>query len=216
MVDEGLLDLTRFQTPNPWDIFYQRQGLDVKTWDIFDQVLGAYGGEIKSMLSIGGDGENEGPSGKKADRFKPVVEFLGPFELAAGATGTHSILMPNYVGSVRTMVVAGHPDGAYGFAEKATPVKKPLMVLGTLPRVIGPGERFQLPVTVFALEDNIKVVNINVKAGKRISVEGSEDQVMRFSESGEKMTTFELGVLGSLGKNQCPDHRPFWLRSRGI
>jgi len=45
------------------------------------------------------------------------------------------------------MVVAGQ-DGAYGSAEKAVPVKKPLMVLATLPRVMGPGESVKLPVTV--------------------------------------------------------------------
>jgi uncharacterized protein YfaS (alpha-2-macroglobulin family) len=38
------------------------------------------------------------------------------------------------------MVIAGH-DGAYGFAEKAVAVKKPLMILATLPRVLGPSER---------------------------------------------------------------------------
>ena len=48
-----------------------------------------------------------------------------------------TLMMPNYIGSVRAMVVAGI-DGAYGIAEKAVPVKKPLMVLATLPRVLGP------------------------------------------------------------------------------
>ncbi|RMG70068.1 MAG: hypothetical protein D6722_09180, partial [Bacteroidetes bacterium] len=157
MVDEGLLGLTRFQTPDPWQRFYQREALDVKTWDIFDQVLGAYGGEIKSMLSIGGGAGDENPAGKKPDRFKPVVEFLGPFTLPAGQTQTHTIQLPNYIGAVRTMVVAGDPKvGAYGTTDKSTPVKTPLMVLGTLPRVLGPGEVVQVPVTVFAMEDDIR------------------------------------------------------------
>ena len=210
MVDEGLLDLTRFQTPSAWDAFYQRIGLDVKTWDLFDYVLGAYGGEIKSMLGIGGGAGEEGPGGKKQDRFRPVVKFLGPFELKAGQTETHKVSMPNYIGSVKTMVVAGDvKTGAYGSTEKATPVKKPLMVLGTLPRVLGPGEVVGLPVTVFAMEDNIKVVNLTVETGRRILVNGSADQIMRFSSSGEQMTVFELGVLGSLGE----DHIKITARS---
>ena len=40
MVDEGLLDLTRFNTPNPWNSFYAREALGVKTWDVYDHVLG--------------------------------------------------------------------------------------------------------------------------------------------------------------------------------
>ncbi|MEO8254633.1 MAG: MG2 domain-containing protein, partial [Flavobacterium sp.] len=38
IVDEGLLDLTRFKTPNAWDSFYVREALGVKTWDIYDDV----------------------------------------------------------------------------------------------------------------------------------------------------------------------------------
>lgn len=54
------------------------------------------------------------------------------------------------------MVVAGN-DGAYGFAEKAVEVKKPLMVLATLPRVIGRGESFTLPVNIFATNNSLKM-----------------------------------------------------------
>ena len=32
---------------------------------------------------------------------------------------------------------------------KTVAVKKPLMILATLPRVLGPSEKIQLPVTVF-------------------------------------------------------------------
>lgn len=152
------------------------------------------------MLSIGGGADSDGPEGKKPDRFKPVVKFLGPFELKAGETQTHNIDMPNYVGAVRTMVVAGSPNGAYGSVEKSTTVKKPLMVLGSLPRVLGPGEQVQLPVTVFALEDNIKTVNVTVQTGKQMLVEENETQVVRFSETGEKMANFKLSVLSTLGK----------------
>jgi uncharacterized protein YfaS (alpha-2-macroglobulin family) len=41
IVDEGLLDLTRFKTPDAWSRFYAREALGVKTWDLYDQVMGA-------------------------------------------------------------------------------------------------------------------------------------------------------------------------------
>ena len=41
VVDEGLLDLTGFKTPNPWNYFYAREALGVKTWDLYDYVLGS-------------------------------------------------------------------------------------------------------------------------------------------------------------------------------
>ena len=70
--------------------------------------------------------------------------------------------MPQYIGSVKTMIVAGY-EGAYGKAEKATPVRKPLMVLATLPRVLGPEEKLKLPVTLFTMVKNIKNVRVNGK-----------------------------------------------------
>nr|WP_321539532.1 hypothetical protein [Flavobacterium piscinae] len=81
IVDDGLLDLTRFKTPNAWNSFYTREALGVKTWDIFDDVIGAYGGRINQVFSIGGDEDLGGSKAKKANRFKPVVIYLGPFKL---------------------------------------------------------------------------------------------------------------------------------------
>ena len=199
IVDEGLLGLTRFQTPAPWEEFYRREALTIQTWDIFDQVLGAYGGEIKSLLSIGGDGDLGPPPGQKAERFKPVVMYLGPFTLQPGETKTHTVHMPNYIGEVRAMIVAGTPEGAYGSAETSVPVKQPLMVLGTLPRVLGPGESLRLPVTLFALEDHVKDVEVEVKTGRRVLVNGSAKEMVKFAQQGEKMTYFDLTVLSSLG-----------------
>ena len=107
VVDEGLLDLTRFKTPNAWDEFYKREALGVTTWDVFDDVIGAYSGSVDQVFGIGGDGALDKNKAKKADRFKPVAMVLGPFKLAAGASQTRSFMMPKYVGSVRTMVVVG-------------------------------------------------------------------------------------------------------------
>lgn len=198
VVDEGLLGLTRYRTPNPHGHFYRREALKVKTWDLFDDVVGAYGGELTSLLSIGGDGDAAGADGKKPDRFKPVVKVLGPFILKKGETRTHRFMMPNYIGAVRTMVVASH-EGAYGKVDKETPVKKPLMALGTLPRVLGPGEEIQLPVSIFALEDYIKNVSIQVETNGMFEKLGSSTQSMTFSDVGEKMATFGLKVKEEIG-----------------
>ena len=117
LVDDGLLDLTRFKTPNPWNTFYARQSLGVRTWDIFDDVIGAYGGKVNQILSIGGDESEAGSKNKKANRFKPMVTYLGPFELEKGAIKNHTIKLPKYVGSVRAMVVATNvKNDAYGKA----------------------------------------------------------------------------------------------------
>ena len=202
MVEEGLLDLTRFKTPNAWNEFYKRQALGVKTWDIFDDVIGAYSGSIDQVFAIGGDGSALAGKNKKANRFKPVVTYLGPFTLKAGENNTHSIKLPNYIGSVRTMVVAGdNTKEAYGSTEKTVQVKKPLMVLASLPRKLSPGEKVTLPVTVFAMENKVKNVNISLKLSDGISVIGAQTQNLSFAKPDEQMAYFELDVSKAKGIN---------------
>ena len=199
MVDDGLLDLTRFKTPDPWSHFYAKEALGVKTWDMYDMVMGAFTGEMAGLLAIGGDGEEKGEDGsKKANRFKPMVKFLGPFEISKGKTGTHTFTMPNYIGSVRTMVIAGQ-DGAYGATEKTVPVKKPLMVLATLPRVVGPGELVTLPVTVFAMEKKIKNVSVEVVANEFFIMKDGKKKTIHFNDVGDEVINFDMKIASKTG-----------------
>ncbi|MBL7701376.1 MAG: hypothetical protein JNM14_03955 [Ferruginibacter sp.] len=198
IVDEGLLDLTRFKTPNPHNAFYAREALGVKSFDLFDYVIGAWGGDLERILTIGGDDEAGPGKQKTANRFKPVVKYLGPFHLKRGQTQKQSFTLPSYIGSVRAMVVAAH-DGSYGATEKAVAVKKPLMMLATMPRVLGPGETIKLPVTVFAMENNIRKVNVSLQANPYLEVVGGNTQQVNFTENGEQMVYFDVRVKPTTG-----------------
>ena len=197
IVDDGLLDLTRFRTPNPWSAFYAREALGVKTWDLYDYVLGAYGGKIEKMFAVGGDEGELAKNEQKANRFKPVVIFLGPFTLNGG-TNEHKLKMPKYVGSVRAMVIAGN-EGAYGSADKTVPVKNPLMILATLPRVLGPDEEVKLPVTVFAMDKKVKDVKLEVKVNELFNVQGERVKKVHFDRTGDKLVGFDLKVAEGTG-----------------
>ncbi len=199
VVDEGLLDLTRFRTPDLWHLFNAREALGIRTWDMYKYVMGALGGEMAGLLSVGGDEYQEEDGSSNASRFKPVVKFLGPFELKAGKEQSHRFTMPNYVGSVRTMVVASH-SGAYGSTEKTTAVKKPLMVLATLPRIAGPNETISLPVSVFSMEPGSREVKVRLKTNSLFRIEGPEKQTLRFEEEGEQMCWFSLKVAQKTGE----------------
>ncbi|MDB5133860.1 MAG: hypothetical protein JWP37_463 [Mucilaginibacter sp.] len=198
IVDEGLLDITNYKTPNPHETFYAKEALGVKTWDLFDYVIGAYGGGLERILSIGGDGTGGANKNVSVNRFKPVVKFLGPFHLDKSETQTQHFTLPQYIGSVKAMVIAGH-NGAYGFAEKAVPVKKPLMILATLPRVLGPSEKIQLPVTVFALENNIKNVSVIVQSNAFSNLAGNNRKSVIFTKTGDQLVTFDLDVKEFVG-----------------
>jgi len=193
IVDEGLLDLTSFKTPDAWNDFYARQALGVRTWDMFDLVVGAQTGKIGPLLSIGGD-EALNPAKNNMNRFKPVVKYIGPFTLKGGKTDSHKLTLPSYFGSVRVMAVAGNMKGAYGNAEKTVPVRNPLMILSTLPRVAGPDEEILLPVNVFAMDKKVKDVSITVQSNGLFQFTDGKSKSLSFTETGDKMVYFKVKV----------------------
>ena len=199
IVDDGLLDLTNFKTPDPWNEFYAREALGIRTWDMYDDVLGASSGRYSSLFSTGGDASLK-PADAKANRFKLVVKFIGPFYLAKGKQQTHTLKLPMYVGSVRAMVVAGQ-DGAYGNAEKTAFVRTPLMLLSTLPRVLSTQEEITVPVNVFAMENQVKNVTASLEAsGAGVQITGNRQQSLTFDQPGDQLAYFTLKTGSKTGK----------------
>ena len=195
VVDQGLLDLTRFKTPDIHSSFYSKQALGVKTFDIYDDVMGSYSVSTGNIYAIGGGDALAGAKNRKAQRFKPVVTYIGPFELKAGEVATHKLKMPNYVGAVRAMVIAGNKNSAYGHIDKSVPVRKPLMVLASIPRKLSPGEKVTIPVTVFAMEKKVKNARVNIQVGSGLKPLGPTTQNLEFASVGEQMAYFDFEVL---------------------
>lgn len=198
MVDEGLLDITRFKTPDPYNTFYAKEALGVKTWDAYDRVIGAFGADLERILSIGGDGSDAQDDGAKANRFKPMVKCFGPLHLAKGEKKTIRFKMPVYVGSVRTMLIAGN-KGAYGLAEKTTPVKAPLMLLGTLPRVLSVGEEVKLPVAVFGGDKALGNTTVKVEVNGLLQTASGNSRSVKMGKDDEQMVVFDLKVRNQTG-----------------
>ncbi len=198
IVDKGLLGLTNFKTPDPHTAFYTREALGVKTWDLYDLVAGAYGARLEKAFAVGGDADLANKGKKEVNRFKPVVQFAGPFTAKKGQTNEHKFTMPNYVGAVRVMVVAGN-NGAYGNAEKEVPVRKGLMLLATLPRVLAPDEEVSLPVDIFAMKEHVKGTTVSVKTNDLIEAPGQNQKYVEFTSPGEKMVYFKLKAGSKTG-----------------
>ena len=196
IVDEGLLDLTAFKTPDPWSQMYKPEALGVKTWDLYDSVIGARNGKFASVSAIGGD-EDAMVSARKDNRFNPVVLYVAPRTLNKG-TDKLELQLPMYVGSVRVMVIAGH-DGAYGSTDSTVPVQSPLMVIPTLPRALGSGEEVALPVNVFAMDDDLKEATVEVKAEGPVALVGASSRKVAFDGTGDKLIHFALKAADGEG-----------------
>ncbi|MEJ2043326.1 MAG: MG2 domain-containing protein [Reinekea sp.] len=195
VVDEGLLGLTRYRTPDLHKVFYAKEALGITTWDLFDDVVGAYGGELERLLALGGgDSKEDDDSESRKKRFPPVVKVLGPFQLAAGDSATHSFLMPQYLGQVRVMVVA-NDGGAYGSADQDVFVREAINLLPTLPRSISPGESVAIPTMLFRNDPSLSDVTIEAKvlAGD-VTFTGERQLSIHFDESNEQIAMFEMTV----------------------
>jgi uncharacterized protein YfaS (alpha-2-macroglobulin family) len=203
IVDEGLLDLTRFESPDPWKYFFKKQRLGVKTYDLYSYIIGAHKGDIFKLFSIGGEMEADDRSGyqkesREKKRFKAVSMFQGPQMTDEQGYARLSFKMPNYIGSVRVMVASAR-NGCYGMAEKTVPVKTDLMVLPTLPRVIGPEDKFSVPVTVFALKPSVKKVVASISVQGPVEILGNEKQILNFKEPGDQDVSFRLKAFPAVG-----------------
>ena len=96
------------------------------------------------------------------------------------------------------MVVAGR-DGAFGAAEKSAFVRRPLMLLATLPRVLGPDESVALPVSVFALEPKVKDVALSVSTSGPLEVVAEAKKTLSFAAVGDEVIDFRLKTKPGLG-----------------
>lgn len=197
VVDEGLLDLTRFKTPDLHNYFYAKQALGIKTWDMYNYVIGAYGARLENAFAIGGGEDLNAKANPKANRFKPAIRFYGPYYLSDNEKNKHKLYLENYVGSVRVMLVSAE-NGAFGKVEKTVPVTKPLMVSTTLPRVLGTDESFKLPVTVFAMKPNVKDVKLTLKTNALLKVD-NPTQTVHFDQVGEQTIYFDAKVSSGIG-----------------
>jgi len=202
IVDEGLLDLTNYKTPNAWNHFNAREALGTKTWDVYDYVLGAYGGRIERIFGIGGgDDLTETSVKNQTRRFEPMVKFMGPFDLEKRGTNKHEINIPNYTGSVRVMVVATNGN-ATGSTEQQVAIKQPLMIWSSMPRILGPEESILLPVTVFASDKALGNVKVSVKLDKLLTNKKESEKTIYFDKEGEQTVYFEIKAKKIIGKSK--------------
>ncbi len=189
LVDEGLLDLTNFSTPDPYKAFNAKEALGVKTWDLYNLIAGSFATRMDRVFLVGGDEYRRPHDNLLARRFKPLVIALGPFVLKKGETRLHNITIPEYIGSARVMVVAAG-DGAYGSAEKSVKITKPLMVLGSMPRVLGPAEEVRVAATVWKTEAAVKeaLVILDVKGDLKLA--GPASQKVVFAPDQQEKTVW--------------------------
>lgn len=198
IVDEGLLNLTGFATPDPSKHFNGKYPLLVKTWDIYQYLISYFKGKFAGIISIGGDDAYNPDAIAEINRFKPVAIHQGPYKLSKGGKMTHKIDIPNYIGKVRLMVVACAPNN-FGKLEKYIPIKNPLMVQAQFPRALNVSDKLQLPVTIFRDDASIKTADLTVKTDVSLVKGFTPSKSLTFNGKNQLSHIYDIEILNKVG-----------------
>ena len=138
-VDEGILQLTKFRTPNPDLHFFAKRKLGPDFYDDYGKLLRGDGtvGDIRT--GSGSTGGSAGGNSLPVVPTKSIVIYSGIIDLDANGNANVPLDLPDFNGSLRTMVTVW-TDDSYGAASTEWIVRDPVVSELVLPRYIAPGD----------------------------------------------------------------------------
>ncbi len=147
-VDEGILQLTGYETPSPFAFFTAPRALRVQTGDIYDRLMPEVT-KPAGQQAVGGDGGDElsALSPVTARRVRPVAMVSAILHTNADGIATTDFRLPEFLGKVHVSAVAHHARGV-GSGESDVLDRTPIIVQSSWPRFCAPGDRFKVPVTI--------------------------------------------------------------------
>ena len=165
-VDEGILQLTKFKSPNPLDFYFAKCALGVNTYENYGWLMGKIANMQKSG---GGEWEEKAPSGKKrVTPIKIVSLWKGIVQLKNGKANIH-MKVPYFNGQLRIMAVAASKT-RMGSAEKKMTVRDPLVLMPSIPRFLSSGDEIQIPVNITNFTGKKGNFKINIITDDSLSV----------------------------------------------
>ncbi len=199
-VDEGILALTHFKTPNPYDYFYRQRGLKTRSYDLYGGILPEIA-NVTDSSSTGGDA----PTTRQAERrkrlstgsirrVKPISLWSGFVETDGNGRGTVQFKIPQFNGTLRLMAVA-FAGGDYGGTEAYLTVREPIVLTPTFPRFLAGGDKVRVPVTLFNGTEEEGVFKVELQASGDVRLLSASEvnplQASPQEDSGSPLQTLE-------------------------
>lgn len=179
-VDEGVLQLTDFATPDPLEFFFGKRRLGVDIRDLYGRLIEADQGR-RGQIRSGGDASlsrRAAPPGVAL-----VALFSGIVKLDAAGKANVSFAIPDYNGRLRLMAVA-YDATKVGSAEAGLVVRDPLVSIIATPRFLSPGDRSTL---------TLSLQNMEAPAGK-YQVTLTTDAPLQIGEGAEYAVDLAVGA----------------------
>jgi hypothetical protein len=190
-VDNGVLQITDFSTPDPYNHFYAQKALEVNGYDLYPLLFP----ELKATLSsTGGDGEAEmdkRTNPMPAKRVKIVSYWSGIAKVNGSGEAEFEFDIPQFSGEVRLMAVA-YKDESFGSGEAAMTVADPLVLSTALPRFMSPGDTVTVPVTITNTTSRSASATATLNVSGPLRVLGEKQQSVSLNSNSENRAVFQV------------------------
>jgi uncharacterized protein YfaS (alpha-2-macroglobulin family) len=203
-VDEGILQVAKYQTPRPLDHFLRKRALEVESSQILDLILPEYS-IIKAVSAMGGD--SDGPASNLNPfkrKNKPPLAVWSGLLVCGPETRSYEFDLPSYYnGTVRVMAVAV-ADDSIGSVEARTVVRNDFVIVPSLPPVLAPGDEFEVGVSVMNDQKGVEgktEVALSLEAdADRLELLGSPEAGASLAHGEEATFFFRFRVRKTLGE----------------
>ena len=203
-VDEGILQVTKYQAPDPLQFFFQKHALEVTTQQIVDQILPKFVAE-RELSAVGGDNgaqelnKNLNPFKRKVEA--PVVFWSGILDSDTVAKQLTYTIPDYFNGSLRVMAVAV-AQAAVGSSNKTTEVRGPFVLNPNVPTFVAPLDEFEVTTSVANnVEKSGENANVTIKltTSPQLQITGDATQNIVIPEGQERSVHFKVKAGAQLG-----------------
>ena len=196
VVDEGILQIKNYQTPDPYNYFYQKRALDVNSYDIYPYLYPEMIGS--NMLSGGGYGLAKRVNPVTNKRVK-LVSFWSGIKTADGSGKiNYDIDIPEFSGDLRVMAVA-YKGKKFGSVDENMKVADPLVISTGLPRFFSPGDTIEVPVTLTNTTDKTDKAEASIVVDGPIKVLGKKSIDKQLKPNEEERVQFKVLAKDNIG-----------------
>lgn len=197
-VDEGILQVRNFETPNAYGYFYQKVALATQSYDIYPFLLP----EINTRRSsTGGDGADQ--SSMRANplfvnRVKNVSFWSGTLQADGRGMVKYDIDVPQFSGDIRVMAVAYKGRG-FGSADKHVKVADPLIISAALPRFLSPKDEASMAVTISNTTAKDAQVTVMAATSGQLAIPGYAPQTLTIKANSENRVVYPVVAQPAIG-----------------
>ena len=188
-VDNGVLQVSGFETPDPYNYFYQKKALQVTAYDIYPLLFPELRGS-----STGGDGEAEMDkrvNPMPAKRIKVVSYWSGLKKTDGSGDASFEFDVPQFSGELRLMAV-NFKGEKFGSSENTMTVADPIVISTALPRFLSPGDTVTVPVTMSNTTAKAANATATLNIEGPLKVVGNNKQSVSINSKSESIALFQL------------------------